>query len=211
MSEAIETQPKQQGQGGKGGVFAIGCAVGAASIVTLELLGAIALFIFAQQNVSSMVEKNLRPPDLPGGTFDYSWTFTNAAGEVVTLADFAGHVAVLTLWKPGCPACEAEMGSLTALANAVEPYGVMFAMICALPTDDLAGDAAAIGISLPVYGPDGEIPRPIYPLSAPATYIIDGTGKIRAKKTGGAAWDDESVVVFIEALVADQAVPGRAE
>ncbi len=195
QNEAAEAKPPK-------GRFVFGCVTGGVLMLVLQVLIFVVAFLVARPNLADNLEAKLRDVDVPIGQIDYSWEVLDADGETVTLEPLRGQFAVIRFWKPGCPACEAELHSIEALADEVSPYGVQFAMICATESDEYVEKAAEMGMTLPVYGRITEIPEPLTPHTAPTTFVIDPEGNIVFKRSGSARWDTDEATAFFERVIA---------
>ena len=118
--------------------------------------------------------------------------FTDAAGAVHGLAEYAGKAVVLNLWATWCIPCVAELPALAELALKGEAAGVV---VLPLSSDRGGADAvrhfyAAHGLQgLPILlDPKGEVERALGARGIPTTLLIDRQGRERGRLEGAADW-----------------------
>lgn len=103
-------------------------------------------------------------------------------GKPVALATVAGRPVLVHFWATWCPICRAEQGSIDALARDVPVITVAMQ----------SGDRAAVvqhlrkeGLRFPVLNdPDGAIAAQWGVRAVPASFIVDGAGRIRFVEVG---------------------------
>lgn len=134
-----------------------------------------------------------------------STPFTNAAGKVFTLADFKGKAVVLNLWATWCGPCVQEMPTLAELARrsagqrlVVIPISVDRVEDRANALDFIAKRAPLHFYADPSYGLAFAFKPPIAGL--PTTLLIDPSGRVRARLSGGADWSGPDARRVLEAL-----------
>ncbi|HUF85985.1 MAG TPA: TlpA disulfide reductase family protein [Thermohalobaculum sp.] len=132
--------------------------------------------------------------------------FADAAGNRLTLADFAGKVVLLNVWATWCPPCRAEMPALDRLQGALA--GPEFEVI-ALSTDRAgAGRVEAFFADIGVRNlairldRSGDFQQAAGVLGLPATLILDREGREIARMMGDADWDGPEAQALIERLIA---------
>lgn len=130
--------------------------------------------------------------------------FTDAAGNPLTLKDFAGKTVVLNLWATWCPPCLNEMPALDRLQTAMG--GDAFAVVAV--NQDRGGAAVAgawladHGLGLGVYAdPQGTVARAVAAAGLPTTLVIDAQGRERARLMGEAAWDSPEMQARLRGLM----------
>ncbi len=136
--------------------------------------------------------------------------FTDAAGQPVTLADFAGKALLVNFWASWCIPCRAEMPALDKLAAQENDAGFMV-----LPINlDLGSgglDKAKAFLAegnwpnLPLYADSSfeafkQLQTSAVAMGLPSTLLIDKKGCEIAVLQGPAEWDSPDGVNVIEAL-----------
>jgi thiol-disulfide isomerase/thioredoxin len=139
-----------------------------------------------------------RPRPLP------EFTFTDAEGAPLSLADFRGRTVLINLWATWCAPCLREMPMLDALAREAEGPG--FAVL-ALNQDRGGAEIAVpfweeLGLrSLRLYlDPGLAANRAIDPIGLPLTVLVDREGRELARLAGIAEWSAPAVVAYFKAL-----------
>ena len=131
--------------------------------------------------------------------------FLDADGNRRTVGEFAGKGLVINLWATWCVPCVAELPALQAAARALRTDGIV---VLALSSDRggasvvrkfyAAHDIDALDIWL---DPKGEAARAWGARGLPTTFIVDRTGKNRAKLEGAADWASAEAVTAVRALM----------
>lgn len=141
-----------------------------------------------------------RPPAPPPAA-----RFTDAAGKVHTLAEFAGKGLVVNLWATWCAPCVAEMPALNGLAKAVAGDGILV-----LPLSSDIGGAEAVRkfyashdiTALKIWlDPKGATMQAWGARGLPTTLIIDRKGREQGRIEGAVAWTDPATLAGIRKLV----------
>ncbi len=132
-------------------------------------------------------------------------TFTNPAGETLSLADTNGKIRVLNFWATWCFPCREEMPTLDALQKTLG--GDDFEVLAvATGFHDLGGierfledaDITALPILL---DPDSSLGVEFGAVGLPLTMILNREGEEIARLTGGAEWDSESAMNIFNKLI----------
>ena len=170
--------------------------------VVVAALVLVAVWIARQR--AQPVAAGFRAPD---------FAVTDARGETVTMADFAGKVVLLNVWATWCGPCREEMPSMQRLYDRFSPEDFEIAAISidALPdrTDDQGnpgGDPIAfareLGLGFPVLlDPAGEIQRTYRTAAVPESFLIGRDGVIYKKVAGATEWDSPTNVELVRRLV----------
>lgn len=122
-------------------------------------------------------------------------------GQPVNLSDLQGKVVFVNLWASWCPPCIAEMPSIHALYQKMDPAKVAFVMIS---LDENPVKAWALlqrrGYTFPVYFPTGPLPAPFNSNSIPSTVVLDPYGQVAARHDGMAEYDTPEFKRALEKL-----------
>lgn len=132
------------------------------------------------------------------------FSFQDAKGETLTLADFRGRVVLLNVWATWCPPCREEMPSLDRL-NA-KLGGPTFEVV-ALSIDR---DPALVEPFYQEFGvqtlhgyfdTSAKVSNILRAPGVPATLLIDQEGREIGRTFGPAAWDSPQVETLIESAL----------
>ena len=140
-------------------------------------------------------------------------SFLNAAGDPVTLGDFAGQTILVNFWATWCGPCEREMPALAALhrARAGPDFKVIAISVDAPEDRDYAAQRLRelSGGVLEFYtiGADPAGWNIVYDSGAgggfPTTLLYDAAGQKIAKLEGEADWADYEAVALIDHVMAN--------
>ncbi len=123
-------------------------------------------------------------------------------GEQVSLQNFNGKALLLNFWASWCEPCVEETPSLNALARVLGPEGLV---VLGISQD---GSSAAykdfirnqhIGF-LTFRQPDQSIQHKYGTIQIPESYLIDRSGKVRAKFISSQDWISPAVIGQIRTL-----------
>ncbi|MCR6629648.1 MAG: TlpA family protein disulfide reductase [Magnetospirillum sp.] len=135
--------------------------------------------------------------DAPG------FTFADAEGKPLRLADFKGRVVLVNLWATWCPPCIAEMPALDALQGKLG--GKRFQVVAV--SLDRGGAAQAKRWferneirNLAIYAAD---PNQFGNAVLPTSLLLDAGGKVAWHGAGIRAWDGAEAAGVIQALMAE--------
>ena len=108
-------------------------------------------------------------------------------GEIIDLADLAGHVVVVNLWASWCGPCRDETPGLVRVYEEFREQGlrIVGVNVESLPPGELARIGEEWGIAYPVAVPAGSMSgtfsrRGVLPYS----WVIDRAGRVRASHAG---------------------------
>jgi thiol-disulfide isomerase/thioredoxin len=140
--------------------------------------------------------------DTPGrsGPAEYGWQLLDLDDAPVAFSRFQGKVVFLNVWATWCGPCVAELPSIAALA--ADPRLKDVAFVCA-STDDSAATVKQFlaGKNWPMTFLRATDMPPVFMTNGiPATFLIAPNGRVAAVEVGSAAWNDPSVVEFLEKL-----------
>lgn len=153
--------------------------------------------VSANQQINSeqkLVTNSQQKPDL---------ILKNENGKTISLKSLKGKVVFINLWATWCPPCIHEMPSINELRKIFKDNkDVVFLMV------DVDGKIEkskewmkSKKFDLPVYVPDGEIPRELFSGSIPTTIIVDKQNNIITRQVGGADYSSKEVVEMIKKLL----------
>ncbi len=132
-------------------------------------------------------------------------TFTNPAGETLSLADSNGKIRVLNFWATWCFPCREEMPTLEALQKQLgsDDFAVL---TIATGYNDLGGierffEQAGVTELPTLLDPDSSLGAEFGAIGLPLTVILNRQGQELARLTGGAEWDSESAISIINTLL----------
>jgi len=131
--------------------------------------------------------------------------FVDAAGKTHTLAEFKGKAVVLNLWATWCAPCVQEMPTLAKLAQATAGQPVVILPVSVDTDDDKANAQKFIARAAPLpFYSDTKFAL-AYAFKPPAsgmptTFLIDASGNLRARISGGADWSGPDAAKVVEAL-----------
>ncbi len=134
----------------------------------------------------------------------FTWPLRTLDGKEVRLSKFKGKVLFVNLWATWCGSCIAEMPSLQRLYDTLKDEPIAFLMITNENAKTVRRFVNSEGFTAPVYLTGGRIPSVFQTGFIPATFILDGEGRIRFRHIGMARWDDESNVQFLRGLMDSQ-------
>jgi cytochrome c biogenesis protein CcmG/thiol:disulfide interchange protein DsbE len=132
-----------------------------------------------------------------------AFTVTADNGRRISPADFGGKALLLNFWATWCEPCQAELPSLKALSQTLAPQGLV---VLAISQDRdvsaykrFAGQMPAI---LTIRQPDKTIQRAYGTTQIPESYLIDRTGRVRAKFISNQDWLSPGIFSQIQSLIA---------
>ncbi|EIM78349.1 alkyl hydroperoxide reductase [Nitritalea halalkaliphila LW7] len=133
--------------------------------------------------------------------FDFRGTFTNAAGETVRLADYAGKTLFINVWATWCPPCRAEMPHIDALYTKVASEDLVFLM---LSVDQESEKAFRFheqkGFHFPVLHAGAGLSPSLQSQSIPTTVVVSPEGKIVFYQEGMSNFDTAEFRDFLLGL-----------
>lgn len=132
-------------------------------------------------------------------------TFTNEAGEEITLADFKGKTVLLNLWATWCPPCIREMPALNELAKEFKDKNFIVLAIATgrqgrITADDFLKERKLTEIKS-YLDPKQSFLRLMDIDTLPVSFIISPDGKMQGGVIGKTEWDTpEAKTVFRDLL-----------
>jgi thiol-disulfide isomerase/thioredoxin len=136
-------------------------------------------------------------------------SFGDAAGNSLSLADFAGKIVLVNLWATWCGPCLREMPSLERLQ---QRFGDRITILAI--SEDRGGSKAVapfvakLGVkSVKIYlDPKSTVGRALKVEGLPTSFLIDRQGRILGRVDGEAEWDSPKMVGVIEPFLDADAV-----
>jgi cytochrome c biogenesis protein CcmG, thiol:disulfide interchange protein DsbE len=150
-----------------------------------------------------VVAGTLEPKIISKGDTAPKFTLTTDQGRTVTRSDFGGKLLVLNFWATWCPPCIEELPSLDQFARKFGPQGVT---VLAVSVDTSESqyrqllDRVQPGF-LTVRDAEASISSSYGTFKYPETYVIDSSGKVLYKETGGRDWMDPAFLNFFQSLL----------
>lgn len=174
-----------------------------------------AIFLVVYVGYAMVRFSTLAPPmlarDAEPKRVDYGWTFSDLDGKPVAFERFRGKVVFLNVWATWCGPCIAELPSIARLAAEPRLKDKDVAFVCVSVDDAIeAPRDFARGQKWPMTVLHAASLPPLLTTDGiPATFVIDRDGRVVSRDVGAAAWDDPSVVAFLEELATATARPSR--
>ena len=108
-------------------------------------------------------------------------------GRQVSLADYRGAPLLVHFWATWCPVCRLEEGGIEAVS---ERWPVVTVATGSGEAEEVRAYLRGQGVSLPVLvDPGGEIARRWGVQGVPASFVLDGGGRVRSATRGySTAW-----------------------
>lgn len=131
-------------------------------------------------------------------------SFTDAAGALVSLSDFAGKPVLLNLWATWCSPCRREMPSLERLQTRLNDRITVLAV-----SEDIGGEKAVapfiakLGLkAVKTYlDPKSTLTQAFRVDGLPTSFLIDQRGRVLGRVEGEAEWDLPKMLSVIEPLL----------
>jgi peroxiredoxin len=145
---------------------------------------------------------------LPGsgraaGELAPAFKLQNTYGEWVSLPSLRGKMVLLNFWATWCPACRKEMPSLESLyrkLHAEKGFVVLTVSVDQQGTAAVRPFLDRTGYDFPVLLDTDHVSSRYDVSGIPATFLIDGDGRIVWNVTGGLDWSDPEMLSAIEKL-----------
>jgi peroxiredoxin len=131
-----------------------------------------------------------------------SYRAVSLSGDSVSLAGFRGKTVLLNVWATWCHPCREEIPELQAIHERYKSRGLELVGV----SIDADGNDEAIRqfmsdfrMTYPIWrDPDERVSTRFLVVGVPATFLIDGQGVLRWRKTGPIEPGDSSLVSAIE-------------
>jgi peroxiredoxin len=135
------------------------------------------------------------------GAPDFS--VTTDSGARVTVRDFGGKALLLNFWATWCRPCVEEIPSLNALAQSLAPQGLVVLGVSS-DTDAMSYTRFVRQAELrfpTAREPDRAIQLRYGTIQIPESYLIDRSGKVRAKFISNQNWTSPEIVSLARSLL----------
>ncbi len=131
---------------------------------------------------------------------DYTMTFMDMNGKMVSLSDFKDEVILVNFWATWCPPCRAEMPSLQKLYDS---YGDKITMLLVSNEDQnvINQYLTENNYNLPIYIQRSSYTSSFQVGSIPTTFVIAKDGRIVSSKKGAANWNSEKFKRELDQLI----------
>jgi len=142
-------------------------------------------------------------PTQPTPAPDY--TFFDAAGKPLKVADFKGKVVVLNTWATWCGPCKAEMPTLAKLAAAYEGKPVEVVVVSIDSADDAQKATLFIAQNSPLkfyHDREMKIPFRLNAPGTPTTVIYGKDGLETSRVAGEADWTSPEAKALVDKALA---------
>jgi len=133
-----------------------------------------------------------------------SFVLTDLSGERVSLASLSSKVVLLNFWATWCIPCRTEMPGMERLWQQYHDRGLA---IVAVSVDDggkkrITKFIRRLKLSYPILlDPQSEVADRYEVSGLPASYLIDGEGRLIGRLVGSREWDSPEAVSLIEQLL----------
>jgi thiol-disulfide isomerase/thioredoxin len=181
----------------------IGFTLGAI-ISPLIMIGGFYLYIQTQMDDLGMGDQeiNFPAPEIPvHSKVDINWKLKATNGTEINLEEeYKDKVVFINFWATWCPPCIAEMPTIEKLYQKYKDK-IGFALISNEDIRMIEEFKNRNKYTFPVYQIEMDIPE-VFNLSViPATFIISPDRKIALKHVGGANWNHEDVMKYLDELI----------
>jgi thiol-disulfide isomerase/thioredoxin len=156
----------------------------------------------ASETEVKQASENLSVPPFPTSinsstVADYNWSVTDLKGKTTKVAEWKNKVILLNMWATWCGPCVAELPSLQKLYEKTKDQNIVIALVSNEDQETVNEFIKKKNFSLPVYTTAQELPEVFTSYAIPKTFIISPNGKIVFDHLGGAKWDDDASVKFL--------------
>ena len=149
------------------------------------------------------------PPTLPGGIIALEGdpapplALNDLDGVPYSLQEDRGSLVFVHFWASWCGPCRKEMPAIQRMWNTLEAEGLKIALVNTAEDEDtvfsfLAAHAPDIR---PLLDRDGQVTEGWQPRGLPATYLVNGRGRVLYQAIGGRPWDEPVYLQFLRGLM----------
>jgi peroxiredoxin len=168
----------------------------------MRTLALLVLLFCAEVRADPYTEMAVDRPSAPEAAPPF--VLTDLSGEKVSLAALSGKVVLLNFWATWCIPCRTEMPGMERLWQQYRERGLA---IVAVSVDDdgekrIAKFVRRLNLSYPILlDPQSEVADRYEVSGLPASYLIDGKGRLIGRLVGSREWDSPEAVGLIEQLL----------
>ena len=149
----------------------------------------------------SKFQEGMTAPFLPNtADAEFDWMLQDLGGDDFDFATLRGKTVFLTVWKPSCPVCVAELPYLQLLYDKTRGDGIEFAIVATERSDKILDYVVEFDLTYPIYTYAGDRPAMYQTGKTPSTFVIASDGKLAFRWPGAARWDDESFINYLRGL-----------
>lgn len=171
-----------------------------ASLKNLVLAAMVLLCFFYFLKTPSFAQ--IRMDQKPGkGDPAPDFTLSDIHGKQHRLSDYRGKVVLLNFWATWCGPCLAEMPSMESLKDKLkdEKFVIVTVSIDKEGLESLKKFVEKKRYSFIVlHSPDGSIQGLYNPGVIPTSFVIDKSGTVFSRITGGQKWDCEDAIQHLK-------------
>ncbi|OGC04747.1 hypothetical protein A2276_02085 [candidate division WOR-1 bacterium RIFOXYA12_FULL_43_27] len=163
-------------------------------IIGVLILGAVAYSMANRKGGDIMTETGKMADD---------FTLESLSGSSETLSSYKGKVVFLNFWATWCPPCRGEMPSIQKLHEKMQ--GKDFVILAVAVGERKQAVESFINsnkYTFPILlDPENEVSEVYRVAGIPTTLLIDKSGKVVFRETGGRDWSSGDVIGKIDQLL----------
>jgi thiol-disulfide isomerase/thioredoxin len=156
-------------------------------------------------NAPRVPRPNPRAVAADGSATFKPFTLKTLDGKKKTLADFSNKVTLVNFFFPRCPYCNVELPEIQKIYDRYKDNGLSAVWINILPEEErlIAGWQMAKNLTVPVLvgGSQEPLQRDYHIESTPATYLLDGNGRVLFHEDGYKPGDEKVLEAKIAAAL----------
>lgn len=163
-------------------------------VLGVIILGAVAYSMASRKGGDLMTETGKMADD---------FTLTSLAGSSETLSSYKGKVVFLNFWATWCPPCRGEMPSIQKLHEKMQ--GKDFVILAVSVGERKQAVESFINNNKYTFSvlldPENEVSEVYRVAGIPTTLLIDKSGKVVFRETGGRDWSSADIIGKIDQLL----------
>jgi len=157
-----------------------------------------------QQAVSTgLFKAEIKKDHTDKNTAPISFSFNDASGRTVDIAELKGKVVFINFWASWCPPCRAEMPSLENLYQKLKDDN-RFVFLFMNEDEDKNKAAQYLQknqFTIPLHSISGNVPAEIFSGTLPTTVVLNKEGKVVLKHQGMAEYDSEDFIAQLKEML----------